>query len=80
MGGITTPVPGPVYVAFVLFFVIICGHAFVLLMNSYSKAGPNEKNRLRYIFLSFIFAYLSGFLHFGAVYLGERALSHMTCA
>lgn len=74
--GITIPVPGPVYSLFIFFFVLICGHAFVLLMKAYQSSGPQEKNRLRYIFIAFIFAYLSGFLHFAAVYAGKEPFPH----
>jgi signal transduction histidine kinase len=76
LNGVTIPVPGPVYILFVLFFGVICGHAFVLLMRSYESSGPQEKNRLRYIFIAFIFAYLSGFLHFVAVYAGKEPFPH----
>src|SRR5207302_10731366 len=76
LNGMTIPAPGPVYGLFVVFFVIICGYAFLLLMNSYRVAGPQERNRLRYIFIAFMFAYLSGFLHFAAVYVGKEPFPH----
>ena len=76
LNGVTIPVPGPIYAVFVLYFAVICGHAFVLLMNAYRSAGPQEKNRLRYIFIAFVFAYLSGFLHFVAVYAGREPFPH----
>ena len=76
LNGITIPVPGPIYLLFVLFFAVICGHAFILLLNAYRTAGPQEKNRLLYIFIAFIFAYLSGFLHFAAVYVGKEPFPH----
>lgn len=76
VGGMATPVPGPSYILFVTFFGIICGYAFLLVIHAYRKANPFQKNRLRYIFLSFILAYMSGLMHFVAAYTGREPFPH----
>ncbi len=74
--GVAAPLPGPLYTAFVVFFVVICGYAFVLLMKTYAVSQGASRNRLKFIFASFIFAYLSGFLHFLAAYTQHEPIPH----
>ena len=74
--GNSTPITGNLYIGFVTFFGLVCGYAFVLLMQTYRRVEYAEKNKLKYIFVSFILAYASGLLHFVAAYTGKEPVPH----
>ena len=57
-------VPGPLYLAFILFFGLICLYAFYKILDAYRKASGSYRNQLRYLFVGFGIAFISGILHF----------------
>jgi signal transduction histidine kinase len=66
-------VPGPAYPLFVMFFGFICLYAFVKLIFKYQVSSGTKRNQLKYIFIAFVFAYISGLMHFLPAYLGRWA-------
>jgi signal transduction histidine kinase len=48
----------------------------MLLMRTYRVSEGAYRNKLKFIFVSFIFAYLSGFLHFLAAYTNYEPIPH----
>lgn len=57
-------VPGNLFYLFVLFFGMACGYAFVALYRELRLSEGDRKNQLKYLFLGFFIAFISGFLHF----------------
>ncbi|MDD5422866.1 MAG: histidine kinase N-terminal 7TM domain-containing protein [Candidatus Omnitrophica bacterium] len=69
-------VPGPLYHLFVLFFGIMCLYAFYNLIMQYRLAEHSSKNRLRYLLVGFVIAYIGGILHFIPAYIGVEPIPH----
>lgn len=57
-------VAGPLYLSFISFFGIVCLYAFYKVLNAYKNTIGSKRNQLRYIFLGFGIAFISGLLHF----------------
>ncbi len=57
-------VPGSLFYFFVLFFGMACGYAFISLFRELSLSEGSRKNQLKYLFLGFFIAFISGLLHF----------------
>jgi len=69
-------VPGPIYNIYVIFFGLVCLYAFYNIIVAYKTVQPGEKNKLRYLFLAFSIAYLSGILHFMPAYFRIEPFPH----
>ncbi|MFA5976469.1 MAG: ATP-binding protein [Elusimicrobiota bacterium] len=67
---------GLLYAFFVVFFSVVCGYPIWLLFQGARFAPPAQKNKLKYIFLSFLVAYVSGGLHFVSVYAHWEPVPH----
>ncbi|MFH0732234.1 MAG: HD domain-containing phosphohydrolase [Candidatus Omnitrophota bacterium] len=61
-------VPGPVFLFFVFFFAVFCSYAFYSLYRVFSVSNGYRKNQIRYVFIGFFIAFISGFIHFGSFY------------
>lgn len=69
-------VPGIFYTSYVAFFGATCGVGFIRLLGGYRNASGIRRNQLRYIFVSWFFAYLAGLLHFLPSYIGIEPFPH----
>lgn len=65
-------VPGQAYYFYTLFFGFICFYAFIKLIIAFRQSKGIQKQQLKCVFLAFIFAYVSGLMHFSAVYIGPQ--------
>jgi len=54
------PQPGPLYMPYVIFFVIYVGLAFWTLVHAYKEAVEPKKTQLRYALIAYVVAYAGG--------------------
>ncbi len=71
-----TLVPGPVYLVYVLGFVVMVGYGYTELIRAYRKSTAFERNQLRYIFLAFIVSALGGLIHFSSSFGYKEPFPH----
>jgi len=62
------PQPGPLYLPFVIWFVIYVDLAFWALSHAYTEAVGLKKTQLRYAIIAYAFAYIGGGLTFLPVF------------
>ncbi len=55
---------GAIYLLFILFFGAVCMFCFYKLFQTYKQSQGFKKNQLKYVFLGFFFAFISGLIHF----------------
>ena len=55
---------GLIYLLFIAFFGIVCLYCFHKLFIAYKEAKGFRRNQLKYVFLGFFLAFISGLLHF----------------
>jgi len=61
-------VVGPVYPIFILFFATSCLYSFYRLAIAFKTTVGQRKNQIKYIFIAYLFAFLSAVVHFGSAY------------
>lgn len=69
-------VPGPMYSIFVISFGFIFSYIIITIFKGFEVAKAYQRNQLRYIFLSFVFGFFSGLLHFYAAYFNLELFPH----
>lgn len=55
---------GPLYIIFFLYFGIVCLYCFYKLYLTIKESSGSKKNQLKYIFIGFLLAFISGLIHF----------------
>ncbi len=60
--------PGPIFPFFVLFFTVTCSYAFYRLYRVFLISTGYRRNQIKYVFIGFFLAFLSGIMHFGSAY------------
>jgi signal transduction histidine kinase len=69
-------IPGPIYTLFVVFFGLACLYAFYSVVQSYRISSASYQNKLKYLFIAFAIAFVSGIFHFMPVYIGIEPIPH----
>jgi hypothetical protein len=69
-------VPGSLYHLFTLFFALGCIYAFYKVIQKYKASDLISKNRLKYLIIAFVIAYIGGILHFIPAYTGLEFFPH----
>ncbi|UCG93789.1 MAG: hypothetical protein JSW13_04885, partial [Candidatus Aerophobus sp.] len=71
-----TIVPGSLYVVFVGIFAVMSVYGFYMLLDKYRMWSGFKKNQCKYLFISFLLAYIGGVMHFLSVYGIEEKFPH----
>ncbi len=74
--GLYTPIPGPLYLYFSLFFGVVCGLAFYQCFMGYRQSTGARKNQIKYVLTSFAFAYSAGLMHFIGTFFHVEPFPH----
>ncbi|OGX39928.1 MAG: hypothetical protein A3C53_08465 [Omnitrophica WOR_2 bacterium RIFCSPHIGHO2_02_FULL_68_15] len=69
-------VPGPLYLAFILYFGYMYFHASHRLWPLYRRSTGHFREHLRYIGLAFILAFLAGVMHFASAFRIPEIIPH----
>jgi hypothetical protein len=69
-------VPGPLFPAYIAYFLFICTWSFWRMSLEYVRSSGLKRNQIKYFFGSFAVAYIGGGIHFLAAYLGREIFPH----
>lgn len=67
---------GPIYHAFVLFYVVTCGYGMMVTVRGYRRSFGEKKNQLRYFLVASVILGFSPLLHFGGFYFRSEPFPH----
>ncbi|MFH1837108.1 MAG: histidine kinase N-terminal 7TM domain-containing protein [Candidatus Omnitrophota bacterium] len=69
-------IPGPLYVAFILYFGAMYSYASLRLINVYRESKGFLRGQLKYVGIAFAIAFISGIIHFSSAFGIKEVLSH----